>query len=73
MVIFQDNYLPPKGFFESRQALFESINAYGIGGYVRYMRAQASSVESTGFHAYTYSLYAKASLFFLKTFTRTGA
>ncbi len=28
MATFPDDCLPPEGFFESRQALFESINAY---------------------------------------------
>ena len=28
LTIFPDDCLPPEGFFESREALFESINAY---------------------------------------------
>ena len=48
MATFPHDYLPPEGFFESRQALFESINTWAATrGYA--FTTQRSSRERNGY------------------------
>ena len=51
---FPDNCLPPEGFFESRKALFESINTYArLKGYA--FTTGKSTTEKTGRTTVTYA------------------
>ena len=54
MATFPDDCLPPEGFFESRQALFESINAYAKPrGYA--FTTHRSTKEKTGLSTVIYA------------------
>src|SRR6266566_8940504 len=51
---FPDDCLPPKGFFESRRALFESINTYAkLRSYT--FTTGKSTIEKTGRTTVTYA------------------
>jgi hypothetical protein len=54
MATFPDDCLPPEGFFESRQALFESINAYAKPRGYAFTTAK-STTEKTGRTTVTYA------------------